>query len=102
MHQPWARRAGASGVGLGQVAIPVFLRCLEEGQRDCSENQEWRPVRALGKGLELCGQKIFPEAGPQDKQGLNSLVPPGTSPRVRQKASVQGVGDWHWEPRDHS
>lgn len=63
------------------MAIPVFLRCLQEGMRLFREPGV-ATVRALGKGLELCGQKIFPEKlAPKISRVLTAWFPQEPIPR---------------------
>lgn len=57
-------------------------------------------VRALGKGLELCGQKSFPEKlAPKISRVLTARFPQEAHSMWSGRRLVQGVGDYVWEPR---
>lgn len=73
----------------------MSARRNETVQRTRSGDREspWERVRTVWS------EDLPREAGPQDKQGLNSLVPPGTHSMWSGRRLVQGVGDYIWEPR---
>ena len=90
----------ASGVGLGCVAIPMFLRCLS---LRLFREPGVLTLRALGKGLELCGQKSFLEKlAPKISRVLTAWFPQEADSMWSGRKLCAGCWRLHLGPQDDS